>query len=163
MSRITVLRAEVSVPEGKKYKICELGYKTDDGKIKGMRIFGFGNMKPIFDVASAATKGDVLEASFQQNEKGYWEFANLENTGTKAATAPETSVSAPAARKGGDWETSEERARKQVYIVRQSSISAALEFLKHNLPKNAITVSDVVGVAKQFESYVFEKEVPTVE
>ena len=59
------------------------------------------------------------------------------------STAPRTST----------YETPEERAIKQVYIVRQSSISASINFLNHDGD-----VGDVLRVAKQFEAYVFGKD-----
>lgn len=61
-----------------------------------------------------------------------------------ASTAPRTST----------YETPEERAVKQIYIVRQSSISAAINFFNGD-PR---PVEDVLRVAKQFEDFVFGKD-----
>jgi hypothetical protein len=170
MSRITVLKSEVSTPEGKKYKICELGYKTDEGKVKGMRIFGFGNMKPIFDVASAAQKGDVLEASFQQNDKGYWEFGSLSATG---ATAPTSANDVSAGSVGdskpkGNWETAEERAAKQTLITRQACLNSAVAYFE--VVKGKPSLEELIATAKHFETkYVratdkqADSTVPTVQ
>lgn len=94
----------------------------------------------------------------------------------------ETHVEAPKGLAGGHggegrtttfkstYETPEERARKQVYIVRQSSITAALTFLGGPTVQQ-MSVSRVVDVAKQFEAYVFgtalavdeNDDVPTVD
>jgi hypothetical protein len=53
------------------------------------------------------------------------------------------------------YETPEERARKQVYIVRQSNIKDAIALLSlQDIGRNA-TTGDVLEVAKQFEAYVF--------
>ncbi len=60
------------------------------------------------------------------------------------------------------YETPEERAKKQVYIVRQSSITAALAFFEGKTN----SVAQVLDVAKQFEAHVFGQEqaqIPTVE
>lgn len=151
MSRITVLKQAVVVPEGKKYKVCELGYKTDDGKVKGMRIFGFGDHKAVFDVASTLQAGDVVDAQFKQNDKGYWEFAELTKTGLKAdQTAAPTATPAR-----GNWETPEERAQRQIMIVRQSSLSNAVTLAAGN--KEKAGPDDIIGVAKIFEAYVLDK------
>ena len=166
--RITVLRSNVVVPEGKKYKVCELGYKTEDGKVKGMKIFGFGDYKEVFDVAAKATNGDVLEANFRQNDKGFWEFNELTNTGERMAETAETKASGKSttgammgASARGNWETSDERAARQVMIVRQSSLSNAIAMVAANNPKGAGVQADVViGIAKVFEEYVLDK--PTV-
>lgn len=155
MARITVLKNPVNVPDGKKYQVCELGYKTEDGKVKAMRIFGFGDSKPVFDIAKSAKVGDVLEAAYSQNDKGYWQFASLASTGESTPVASASNT--PAAR--GNWETSEERAARQVMIVRQSSLSTAQAMLEANKAK--AEASDVIEVAKQFEAYVMGKETVT--
>lgn len=155
--RITVLKSEVvkaTGKNGKPYQVAELGYKTEEGKVKGMRIMPFGDQKAIFDVAAQAEKGDVLEAQFHQNEKGYWEFQSLEVTGEKSTTseAVGTTGSSKPAAKGGNWETSEERAARQVLIVRQSSISSAVALVEAT--KLKASTEDVIKIAKEFEAYV---------
>ena len=54
---------------------------------------------------------------------------------------------------GSNYETAEERARRQVYIIRQSSLGTAVELLG-----SGASVADVINTAKQFEAYVFSKE-----
>lgn len=156
-TKITVLKvANNPAPDGKKYRICELGYKTDDGKVKGMRIFNFGPQKAIFDVAAAASPGDVLDASFGTNAKGYWEFTSLTATGEKAdASAPATSTGGTS--RSGNWETSEERKLRQLYIIRQSSISNAIELLG-----NDASSDEVIEAAEVFVNYVLNG-VPSAE
>jgi hypothetical protein len=75
---------------------------------------------------------------------------------TKPAAAPFKST----------YETPEERARKQVYIVRQSSITAALTFAG----PECNSIDTVLEFAKQFEAHVFgtadpqaADDTPTVE
>lgn len=153
--RITVLKSAVTRPEGKTYPVCELGYKTEDGKTKGMKIFGIGDLKPIYEVAANANTGDVLEATFAQNDKGFWQFSSLAPTGEKSVPADKP---APASNSRGNWETSEERAARQVMIVRQSSLSNAIAFAAANNPKGAsLDVDGVIGLARAFEAYVMEK------
>lgn len=154
MSKITVLKSTKTMAE-KGYPIVELAYKTEDGKTKGMKIFGFGQQKANADVAGSSKPGDVLEATFQQNQKGFWEFKSLAATGetsnaVSSGTGGTTGGSTGNARTS--WETSEERAARQVLIVRQSSIASAVA-LK---PKGS--VDEVLEVAKAFEAYVMGKE-----
>jgi len=56
----------------------------------------------------------------------------------------------------GGWETPEERAAKQIYIVRQSSISNAIAFygMRADHDKDVLE-DDVISLAKRFEAYVF--------
>ena len=161
MEKLTILKQETITPPGKNYKVCELGYRTEEGKVKAMKIFGFGPQKEVFDVATKVSPGDIVEAQFSQNDKGYWQFHKLTPTGAKEATDKSVAVpSAPTTR--GNWETPEERAARQVMIVRQSSISNAIAFLVALEPKGTSTktADEVIEVAKRFEHYVLGK--PTV-
>jgi hypothetical protein len=56
----------------------------------------------------------------------------------------------------GSWETPEERALKQVYIVRQSSIANAIALLAVEGPGITPDVEWVIATAKTFENYVFD-------
>ena len=164
-TRINVLKSDVTVPAGKKYQVCELGYRTEDGKIKGMRIFGFGPMKTVFDVASKAVKDDILAADFRQNDKGYWEFASLSSTGEKAASAatPTSAQQPVVASRTGNWETTDERAARQVMIVRQSSISNAINAIPRPDTFDEVDIAEIIQIAKMFEAYVLDKPVVTGE
>ncbi len=66
------------------------------------------------------------------------------------------------------YETPEERAKKQVYIVRQSSIGHAIAYCE--LTKQSLSAFQICDVAKVFEAYVFgvqkpeqNSTIPTVE
>jgi hypothetical protein len=84
-----------------------------------------------------------------------WKAATVIEGGTqnKAAVAQTAGTA-----KAGNWETSEERANKQRYIVRQSSISSALGFFGPRIVE--ATVEEVLDVAKKFETFVFTGEIP---
>lgn len=64
-------------------------------------------------------------------------------SGTPATTAPKS-----------NYETPEERAKKQVYIVRQSSISSAISALAIG-SKAKLDIKEVIDYAKQIEEFVF--------
>ncbi len=76
-------------------------------------------------------------------------------------------VSTPAYK--STYETPEERAKKQVYIVRQSAINAAIAYLSADCQgKTMPDVNVVTDIARKFEAYVFNGNVsggsiPTVE
>ena len=155
MARITVLK--VNIAKVKNYETAEVSYKTDDGKTKGMKVLSF-LQKEVFATLQSCEPGDVLDASFEQNNKGYWQFSSVNKTGEKGSTATPASAgiaggssSVPAK---GNWETSEERANRQVLIVRQSCLSTAVDFLGGK----KVTEEDVIKTAKTFEAYVFSKE-----
>lgn len=66
----------------------------------------------------------------------------------------------PTASPKSTYETSEERALKQIYIVRQSSLSAAIALVNATGDKKA-TPQSIITQAKVFENYVFDKEQTT--
>ena len=73
--KITVLKSEVTKnPKG--YSIAEIAYKTDDGKAKGMKVLDYAQ-KDVFAVVKDAKPGDVLDADFEKNTKGFWAFKSL--------------------------------------------------------------------------------------
>ena len=53
------------------------------------------------------------------------------------------------------YETPEERAKKQVYIIRQSSLSAAIGSLSVGA-KSALKASDVIAVAEEYYAWVMQ-------
>lgn len=89
----------------------------------------------------------------------------------KAAGKGKTTTPAAAPFKS-TYETPEERARKQVYIVRQSSLTNAISILGFQCTNGqAMNTSSVIAVAKELEAYVFgtqvsdsdEPSIPTVD
>ena len=156
--KITILKSEVSrAPKG--YNVAEIAYKTEDGKTKGMKVLDF-LQKDVFATLKDTKPGDVLNADFEKNAKGFWQFAQVVKTGEKAdvATAA-TPVSAQTKSSGGNWETSAERQARQVMIVRQSSLSNAVALFEAT--KNTkVTPDNVIDVAKRFESYVLGTDQP---
>lgn len=152
--KITVLKLDIT-KQPKGYYVAEVAYKTDDGKTKGMKVLDFVQ-KDIFAVLKDGVKpGDVLDADFEKNAKGFWQFAQLVKSGvsvdfSKPATQS-TSTSTGASK--GNWETSEERAARQVMIVRQSSLAQAVNFSELIGNKKA-DLEDIIAIARVFESYV---------
>ena len=147
--KITVLKSEVTKnPKGN--SIAEIAYKTDDGKAKGMKVLDYAQ-KDVFAVVKDAKPGDVLDADFEKNTKGFWVFKTVSNTGLKETVAVPATPNSPVTR--GNWETSEERAARQVMIVRQSSISNAIASLELNKQTKATTM-DIIEIAQEFEDYV---------
>lgn len=159
---ITILSATTeTVPTAKgSYQKLELAYKGEDGQVKGKKIMSFGAAAKAFQVLSKAQSGEVYEITAVKNEgTGYWDWTNA----SKANSVAGGTDSRPVAANVGtgvvksNYETAEERARKQVYIVRQSSLATAVDFLKNDESANTDLV---ISVAKQFEAYVFDTGTP---
>jgi hypothetical protein len=148
---------------GKTYLALEVAFKnlTFQGKVEGKNLVAFGTGKAAYDTLLNSLPGEVYEVSIVK-ENGYnqWTSAtksdgaaapNVGNTARPATSSPgTTSTAAPRS----NYETPEERAKKQVYIVRQSSISNAVDLLSVG-QKSPPAIDAVIEAAKQFEDYVF--------
>ena len=161
--QITVISAEKAQgtsKTGKAYSFVELAYKGEDGKVTGRKVMSFGESKKVFDALSSAGNGDVFEINSVKNEAtGYWDWTGATKSTGGAVGAKPNTTSTPAGKVvGSNYETPEERAKKQVYIVRQSSITAALTFLGGKTK----STDEVIQVAKEFEAYVFDLGQPEV-
>lgn len=134
-----------------KYKQLTLSYETD-GKTQERKLVSF-NHKEVYNLLSKASSGDAFNITLKKGDK-YWEWIEAVPMGKEEVSA---SAGMPAKGKtsSGNWETSEERAAKQIYIVRQSSIANAVAFLSKT---TEATCDDVLEVAKKFEAYVFSKD-----
>lgn len=141
------------------YQMNEVTYKnlSFQGKTETKKIMSFSKVEgEVFKVLANAAKGDVYDVERVKGEQ-YWEWTTAVKSGTDtpavatSAVTAGTTVSSPAPR--GNWETPEERARKQVYIIRQSTLNVASTILTTGA-KAPPKFEEVVGLAKQFEDYV---------
>lgn len=163
--QIKVVAVEVNtVPTQKgSYQSAEVTYKniTFGDKVETKKIMSFVH-KDVFNTLKQAQSGEIYTVARTKDDKGYWQWVQvaagdvqIASEGAPAATGGAPAKAATPAPKS-TFETPEERAKKQVYIVRQSSISAAIDTLKTD--KKAPTVEEVLAVAKQYEAYVFSLE-----
>ena len=138
---------------GRAYQMAEVTYKNlYDGKVASKKLLTFNGA---YEIISNGKQSQRFSVTTEKNSKGYWDWTSAEEfkneppitpiTGNKVVQAPRST-----------YETPEERARKQVYIVRQSSITAALGLLTHNKPKETVSPNDVLDVARIFEAFVFD-------
>jgi hypothetical protein len=133
--------------------------RLDTGKVEGKKVMSFTN-KEVYDTLSKATNGQQLAVTTEKNEKsGYWDWTKVDALGAAGATAaPSKAVGATSfASPKSTYETAEERAARQVLIVRQSSLSAAIAVL--NKDKKEPAPSDIVQLADFFTRWVFQKDV----
>ena len=141
---------------GKPYDFLDVSFKnmTFQEKVEAKKIFPFG-AKEVFSTLQKAGKGDVFTVLREKDKEGYWQWVGIAagevemETGTTAA--PAGAKPAGVATKS-TFETPEERAKKQVYIIKQSSIGHAIEILKTD--KKNPTVEEVIGVAGVLVDYV---------
>jgi len=153
----TVITSEVDVQVAKNgggtYPGARLTYRTEDGKIQEQAFHNnaFKFNAGLKTALTALKAGDVISIDKEKNDAGFWGVKSI--TKETGGTAHTPATASPKS----NYETPEERAKKQVYIVRQSSIANAIALLSSNGGKKN-TTEEAIAVAKQFEAYVFGEE-----
>lgn len=157
---ITILNVAVETKPTQKgsYQVADVAYKNNSfgGKVEGKKVMSFGATKDTFSVLATAQPNDTYEVSVVKNEKGYNDWVSLAKAGAAVqthASAPERGQQVSPAVRTSNFETPDERAKRQVFIIRQSSISSAIAALSVG-SKQPLVKEGVVELAKYFESYV---------
>ncbi len=157
---ITVLSVEITtVPTAKgSYQKAQVAYKNNSfqGKIEGKSVMSFGASKNAFTTLSTVQSGQTFEVEIVKNAAGYNDWISLtpSDGNTPVAQAPVASSKAATAAPKSNYETAEERAQRQVLIVRQSSLSSAASVLTAGA-KTPPSADAVITLAREFEAYVF--------
>ena len=135
---------------GRSYQSIEVTYKNEQGQVANKKLMSFSNPS-VFNHIKDLTKGASLNVSTTKDANGYWQWTGIGGDGSVAT--PESKPATGGRVTGSNYETKEERAARQILIVRQSSLSSAVELLG-----TGKSVADVIATAKQFEEYVFGKD-----
>ncbi len=146
------------------YQIAEVAYKnlTFQGKVEAKKLMSFGTNAAAFKEMVLAQAGSVWEVDVVKNEKGYNDWVKVtKSTGAAPNASAPQGTSAQRAitptKSGGNWETPEERAKKQVYIIRQSSLNVATTALTASAKTGyQPTADEIIDLAKKLENYVLD-------
>src|SRR5690606_36903048 len=110
------------------------------GRVENKTIFPFGS-KVIYDLVRDFEKGGTYSIETEKGATGYWDWIEVSRQDgvTMEKTSAATSGYASSPRKENNavpsagrpqYETADERAVKQVYIIKQSSLATAVNLLK---------------------------------
>ena len=143
------------------YQQLEVVYKnlTFQGKVESKKLMSFGAGASSFKALSESSAGGVYDITVVKNDKGYndWTSATMAVPGA-AASAGQTALAGSIGKTNptpkSTYETPEERAQRQILIVRQSSVSSAVALLTAGA-KSPPKATDVIATAKELEAYVF--------
>lgn len=145
------------------YQQLEVTYKnlSYQGKIESKKLMSFGANANAFKTLADAPTGSQWEVTVVKNAQGYNDWTNVSPSAGAAATAPAPQGAQARTQPGqtrSTYETPEERAQRQILIVRQSSLSAAIATL--SVGAKAVKPDEAIAVAKQYENYVFDIKDP---
>jgi hypothetical protein len=151
---ITIIN--VSKPEAvKKYFTMEVNYKDENGKVAGKKLMSF-TFPQVFNTAKTLQNGDVVEVKAVKNDAGYWDWTEMRKVGAGEAAPAASKTQAFTQNANDRYETKEERNQRQIMIIRQSSLSNAINTLSVGA-KIPPKTDDIIDLAKQFENYVCGK------
>lgn len=132
-----------TVSKGKsQYQKAVVSY-TYNGENRTQNIMSFANPTVFKEVQGLV--GKEVEVSLTKNAQGYNEWSSIKSADSVTGL-PVTRVS------GSNYETPEERARRQVYIIKQSSLSTAVEILKASDAE--VSVDSVIELADKLTDWV---------
>ena len=141
------------------YQQLEVAFKNlSSGKLESKKLMSFTKPDTAFKALVEAKQGDVFTITSEKNSStGYWDWTSAVPNipGDPQQVSTTTTVSKGNAAPKSTYETPEERAKKQVYIVKQSSLTAAIAILIHNNPKAPVSVDAVKELAQEFTDFVF--------
>ena len=144
------------------YQQLEVTYKnlTYQGKVESKKLMSFGANANSFKALANAQAGSTWEVTVVKNDKGFNDWTTVvASSGAVAEASPQAARSgAASAPARSTYETPVERAQRQVLIVRQSSLSAAVATLA--VGSKSVKPDEVIAVAKQYENYVFDIKDP---
>lgn len=144
---IDVEYADVPKKSGKgTYGQLTVTFKNDEGKVESKKLLDFATPEDAFKRLRLSTKGDTFAVERKKNDAGYWDW--IEVSTQTAAPKGVTNVATVPTR--STYETAEERAAKQVFIIRQSSLGHAVAY--HTGKDVGLDV--ILATAKEFENYV---------
>jgi len=151
---VSVNREDIPNKNGKgTYGKLTVAYRNDQGKLAEKPLLSFTN-PAVFKAFERAEAGDEINVK-SEKVGDYWNWTAILAEGETSQATPVANSTAPATRvTGSNYETKEERALKQRYIVKQSSISAAVAILTVGA-KSSPSVKDVIALADEFVDYVF--------
>lgn len=141
------------------YQMLEVAYKnlTFQGKVESKKIMSFGAQEEAFKALATAGVTSVWDVEVTKNEKGYNDWIKVTKGVAPAmvqASPKSVQASTSSSANARGFETPEERAKKQVYIVRQSSLTNAIATLTVGR-KSEVKPEEVINLAKQYEAFVF--------
>lgn len=144
---------EVQKGKGRPYSVATVEYDFN-GNARTQKVMSFTN-PGVFAVVKDLASGDVVDVDVTKNAQGYNEWAKVTKAAAGASPAPQTQRST-----GSNYETREERQQRQVYIIRQSSLAQAVQFLSK---EEDVSINQVLDVADRFVDYVMNGNSPQMD
>lgn len=165
------LNTKIAKKGGGSYDAWELVYRSPENEVKQLAkpVQSLKFTPGLKDGLSSLAPNDNFVAELEKNANDFWDVKSIrkadanevvqqpvvQDSRPPAAVAATGGTAVPARGgkvTGSTYETAEERAKKQVVIVRQTSIDYAMKFLI--AAGKEVTLDAVLDTAKEFEKHV---------
>lgn len=156
MPQVTIqdVRIETVTKGRNSYQVATVVHTTPRGETKEKKVMSFSN-PAVFAVVSKAQSGEVYDVGYTPGDQYYnWATIKIMDASGEAPAASTGGKAAPAGGKvsASTYETAEERKIKQMYIIKQSSITNAIARAGQYPDPNAV---DILSLAQQFVDFVY--------
>ena len=156
MPQVTIqdVRIETITKGRSSYQVANVVHTTPRGETKEKKVMSFSN-PAVFAVVSKAQSGEVYDVGYTPGDQYYnWATIKLMEAAGEAPTASTGGKPAPTGGKvsASTYETAEERKIKQMYIIKQSSITNAIARAAQHPDPNSI---DVLQLAQMYVDFVY--------
>jgi len=147
---------EEHVPKGKTgYYKMTVNYSAK-GESKSKVIMSFSN-PGVYDTIKKLKGGETIDVEFVKDDKYFnWATVKIADIGAGGPAAGTPGLDNKPVQVRSNYETPEERARKQVYIIKQSSLANAIEYTKDR--PEGTTMDELLATAQQFTDWVMEDQ-----
>lgn len=162
----TVISVGINVPVKKQgggtYQGWELVYKSDGGDVRSIAkpVTSLKFNRALENALGSLSAGDVFTLTQEKNQAGFNDVKSIEKGDTRASGSFPSVNSSPTnatpVRTGNTYETPEERAIKQRFIIRQSSLTNAIEILKNGDKKTPLNLENATALAESLVHWVYE-------
>lgn len=128
---------------------------TFNGEPRKQNMVSFAN-PAVFKQVQELTPGQEIDVELTKNGEGFseWKSINVGIVGSPSVTGVVSTSNATRVT-GSNYETRDERAARQVLIVKQSSLSAAVATLTPGA-KAPLDQQDVLALAQTYVDWVFD-------
>ncbi len=160
---ITVSKGQQPSKSGKTMDYLEVAFKKD-GKVEGKKLFTAFNKEVCNSLQTAQLGQTFTITAEKEGDFWQWKAATQSSSGSASgsSSASQSHFSSGTAKESpvkGQWETREERALRQVMIVKQSSLANAIATLKTD--KAAANADEVLALAQRYTDWVLGLEEDT--
>jgi hypothetical protein len=139
------------------YGEAKVEYLNERGETKTWTLRSFTNPS-VFKTITESPAGTTYEIVTTKNDRDFTEWASATRVAGTSNGATPPAKGTPVAATRSTYETPEERAVRQRLIVRQSSLSNAIEVQKAS--GSAISLPELLSLAEDFHEWVYKQEEP---